>query len=687
MKSQAPFFLDEEILHGAIIFFGSWTLSVHFGVVFGLSPIFVVPFFFVLIISTFLFYLRLKFKCELNFFEVDTREQSSQQIICAFFAIIFLFLIQFSSFRDNSLLVFSFLCFFAAAAAIASVRLILILYQNRATSCIQLKGSIWVIGIAGLSALLTTTIRRPNADDSFYTSLANRVADFPFEPIQSMDTLHGLGEFALLTDSYRLHSWEALAGVLSLGSNIDPIYFLQTIFPPIAVFFVVLAAAYLLRRIEPRNYLLILFVFCLISFGFHDSHGFHRFQQGKHVMFMLMPPLIIASTMRFMESGSLKSFVILFFSTVCCIGLSASALFLVPVTTLIGLIASAWVYYQKISLKIFLKRSVFLAANLFYVVGAAVFIVVSGKDFNSYEATSLIRSFIFNFNWLDFSLVATYTDEWLKDDARKASVYASAILPIFLAWVFARTSYSKILFCSIAVIGLLVIFNPVAVALYREVPNLSSVYTRMQYALPIVLCLSFIVSEFLISVRNLDLLRLLIAFAVSVAIMIKGPMIYEENSIWDNPSIPWKIALPWETTDDESYHDAQCVVSMIGSDGIALVPHSLGVWLPQVPNHPYLVLNRYNNAQHIDRVVGSSEADWRFAMLAWIGADLERHVEFEWDSARFSGGLREFNVGSVALQLENPRYSEILSILNEEGYYNYGSCGRWIIWKRRDSAS
>ena len=196
---------------------------------------------------------------------------------------------------------------------------------------------VWAVGLAVLALLA----RWSNPDDLYYVNLAQWVVDHGTFPVR--DTLFS-------DQVYPMASWppvasyDALAGTLAWLVGVPAASVVYVVVPPVATFLSVLALWRLLRTWQVRAVALALSV--ALAFLLADGGTGYaapgnlfliRIWQGKVILLCLLVPLLLVYALRFVERPTWRRAGWLFAGGVGAVGLSTTAMFLVPLLAVGGM--------------------------------------------------------------------------------------------------------------------------------------------------------------------------------------------------------------------------------------------------------------------------------------------------------------------------------------------------------------
>jgi len=237
-------------------------------------------------------------------------------------------------------------------------------------------------------AVLSLFILRANPDDLFYVNLAQWVVDQGTFPVR--DTIFSDQVFPM-TNWPPMASYDALVGTLARLLGVHAASVAYVVIPPVATFLAVLALWRLLRAWGVQPIWLALSValtFLLLDavpgYAAPGDLFLTRMWQGKVILLCLMVPTLLVYALRYVERPTLGRAGWLLAGGVAGIGLSTTAMFLVPLLALAGaaplLRTRRWAALGG------------FAAMAAYPVAAGVFTVVTGgRSADDFESRKLYR--------------------------------------------------------------------------------------------------------------------------------------------------------------------------------------------------------------------------------------------------------------------------------------------------------
>jgi hypothetical protein len=190
--------------------------------------------------------------------------------------------------------------------------------------------------LALASAALVYVAHRPDPDDANFVGIAADAVAHPQRPVLSHDALYGGDNLPLILPTYSVDSYELLVALLARWFGGAPIWWAHAVLPTALAAFLPFAWARLMRYMSPRHWLLAtvltLMLLALLGEAHHSlgNFAFVRLFQGKAVLASIGIPLLYSYAWQFADTGAFWDWVMLTGCAIACVGLSAAALFVVP---------------------------------------------------------------------------------------------------------------------------------------------------------------------------------------------------------------------------------------------------------------------------------------------------------------------------------------------------------------------
>ncbi len=189
---------------------------------------------------------------------------------------------------------------------------------------------------AGVTVLF---VLRPNQDDIVYFHRALTQLSHLSDPILTRQTSVDV-DAAAFSPVHLATSHEMLMAFLAHFLGGDPLYFYQIVGHVVAAFSMPFVFYFCARCFNVNRWTAALGAACVLLFLLIDSPGqasfgntaFARMWQGKAMVWVLFPPVALSLTYRFMTTGDRRNIVWLTLLGISGVGLSNSALYLIPAT-------------------------------------------------------------------------------------------------------------------------------------------------------------------------------------------------------------------------------------------------------------------------------------------------------------------------------------------------------------------
>lgn len=243
---------------------------------------------------------------------------------------------------------------------------------------------LWATALAALALFA----RRPNPDDLYYVNLSQWIVDHGTFPLR--DTI--FSDLVFPMSSWPpVASYDGLAGTVALLTGVQAASVVYLVVPPLATFLSVLALWRLLRywRVPAIGLTLSLaLVFLLYDGGpGYAAPGtlfLTRLWQGKVILLCLMVPTLLVYALRYVEAPSRVRAGWLFAGGVAAVGLSTTAMFLVPMIALAGAAPLARRRPRQ-------ALAGFAAMAAYPLAAGVVTLVVGGRSADFFETRRLFR--------------------------------------------------------------------------------------------------------------------------------------------------------------------------------------------------------------------------------------------------------------------------------------------------------
>lgn len=512
----------------------------------------------------------------------------------------------------------------------------------------------WLVPCVIAAAVCVTLVaHRPDADDALYLSIPATLLRFPQQPVLLHDTLYRLPEGSILLPFYRLSNYNVLIGVVARLTGIHHLLIAYLVLPSLFAAIVVLAWIYLLRRIVPVRWpvvLPILFL-CVMALGeMHRAYGnfaFVRLFQGKAILATCMVPAIAGAALVYARHGGMRHWLLLCAAQIAALGVTASALFVAPATAALGL-AGGWSPDARHS-----RRFVLGLLPAAYLFGAA-WLAGSG----THEARALALPSPVAMPGVPQILEQTW-GTW------STLVLLTALLA---AWAFVRDPVRARYFSAGAFFFLLVALNPYATPFVAAHSIGVQTYWRLTWALPLPFFLAVIIDG--LGARALAVRPK--ALAVSACLALLSPAVVFGSRFGSLQRANYvTLGTPSLKVPPVEFAAAREVAEHVDERGTVLAPQEVATWLPAFTVHPNVIGVRH---MYLSLAFPPRETAQRSNMMRYVEGKYRPPDAERW----FAESVRRYRLTAVVFSRSAPWANEIERILGEQGWRPL-SCGTYEI--------
>lgn len=359
----------------------------------------------------------------------------------------------------------------------------------------------WAVGLAVLASVLVN----PNGDDAYYLHVASWVGDHGRFPLH--DVLFSDDRFPALYYP-PLPSYEALAGTLANLTSIPAPALVYLAVPPLAAAAAVLALWRLLRAWQAPlaglalSVALAFLLFDAVHHRMLGSYFIGRLWQGKTLFACILVPLVFALLHEYAQRPGGRRLALAAAASVAAVGLTTSAIFVVPVITA-GCLA-------PLALRAPGRAAVALAATAGYPLAAGlVTLAADGRTPDVYDARDVVPGKLTHMV-LGSGLPAAL------------AILAVLIGPLLIG----RRADARMVAATVLLVGCLL--APRVPAAIFDLTGLGRVLWRLVWALPVA-ALVGILAVGLVPERHALVLRALPAVVVAVALVLGGRAVWSDS--------------------------------------------------------------------------------------------------------------------------------------------------------------
>lgn len=533
-------------------------------------------------------------------------------------------------------------------------------------------GGIVLFGVAFVCMVFTLLVVRPRTDETFYSSMAVAITNYPDLAISKYTTLHGIASEYLaertLFAPYRVHSFELLGGYLSYLSGVEAIKIVHWVIASFFGWLAPLAIARLLRVLTPRFWLAALFI--ALSFYFLDGSGgrgfsnqaFVRFFNGKSVMLTVAVPLLFLYGLRFGSKPTLPRFILLACSQIATVGMSSTGIWMAPLITAVSVVVA-----------LPNRRAVLKTLGLSLVSSGYVLVIGFwvAKQMNvSVPSVDKIVSTGGSVRSSFESLGEVFFPVFGNEPATIAHLTSIA-----LVCAFAGTSVTLRLFSALGVVLCLGLANPLLVDVVQNYVTGPSTYERIFWIIPVPIAFGIWSTNLYWLARKaapawIAVLAVLTAISGYYFTAIDRLVLSRANGAW--------IAFPpaikvWP----QHLEVAQRVCDYVKMDKYVLAPKSISSLLGTISNCgiPLITELRWMSGPMKD-------VDRRTRMAAFVSAT---DISLDWTDEFFQG-LTKYQVSAVVTTKKESRNRWLQELLLQAGFAKEEEIREHFIWLRDDKS-
>jgi hypothetical protein len=520
----------------------------------------------------------------------------------------------------------------------------------------------WIVPCVLVVAVCVVLVaNRPSADDAFYLSIPASLLRLPEQPVLLHDTMYRLPDNPILLPFYRLSNYGVLIGVVARITGINHLLVAYLILPSLFAAMCVLAWVYLLRRIVPTRWpvvLPILFV-CVMALGeanqAYGNFAFVHLFHGKAILATCMVPAIAGAALVYARHGGMRHWILLLATQIAALGITASALFVAPASAALGL-AGGWSTDMVRS-----RRFVIGLLPTTYLLGVAW---LAGSNTHGAQALALPSAGAMA------SVPQILEHTW--------GTWSTRVLLVALlaAWSFVRDPVRARYFSAGAFFFLLAVLNPYTTPLVAEFSVGAKTYWRLTWALPLPLFLAVMIDGMVagaltVKSKAVAACCCIIMGVLAIAFSSRFGTLLCTNSV--------TLGAPSLKVPPVEYEVARKVAQHVPEGGTVLAPEAVATWLPIFVKHPNTIGVRQ---MYLSLAVTPRETAQRSNMMRYVGGQYRPHDAEAW----FVDSIRRYRLTAVVFSRHILWGNEIERILDEQGWRPI-SCGSYEILVRGDSGS
>jgi len=495
----------------------------------------------------------------------------------------------------------------------------------------------WVIAASLITYAMILFYNRWDLDEVFYASIPVFTLKNPDLPLLVYDGMHGYEGLPILSEIYKLCSFELLAAYISYMSGVNSVFILHIIFPSVYAVLFLVSWYKLFGFFMPEHKKSGLFLVVLSSIllaGNYDMHGHNtlgRFYHGKDVVAFAIVPLITYYSINFLHNPRVKPAILMSLLAITAVGLSSSAIFLILIT--LGLLSL-----------IYWKLNVRQTVICFFNVATAWYLLLIGIYF---KLRGLKIETGYPLDELNVSYLAVYIFG--------PQVFL-VVISIILMWkIDLGEVRNKFLRFFPLILVIIVCVKPISVFLAQNLTGVPT-FLRVYWLIPLYLFFPLIFFSFYEYVKK----KFNNSEKVAIAIFFGWPLIF--GSVFF-PMPKWHFSYPVIKAEPDLYKAAEYISHNTPDDGLYLAPAVVAMYIPWMDRVPKAasIRNFYMRKMNMPFGEEESAARRRIQEIVYGGVDT-------YESVFFRKWVTDLNVKLIAVTRKNFYFEQILEDLSVLGF-------------------
>ena len=468
--------------------------------------------------------------------------------------------------------------------------------------------------LAGLALVVVTlAANHPDKDDCFYGNVAARTAGASHQAFLQHDEIFGIEGMPVILPGYKVHAFEPLAAAVSRLTGLPPLLCLHWVLASLAALLAPFAWALFLRKLAPEHWLLatVIALALLLSLGDgHTSYGnyaFIRLHQGKGVLLTVAIPLVAAFAMHYAESPTWPRALLLWASQTAAVGLSFSALAIVPAFAWIVLLA-AW-------------RGRWNRRLLGGLLCSAHPLLLSAILAGPMRQNAVALSAFKNADDLGQSTFAVL-DHSIKMMLGQGRMRLVAFFFLFFAWSIPKRRHARRTLILLP-LAFLLIFNPITTGWLATGPMSREVWFRLFWILPLPAMIAIGLSAPAAILSRWKQLGVAASLGLTALLILMvhaaSPFSSSNGTTWHWP--PTVKAPPLD------YEAARCLVDKVNEDARVVAPEDVATWVPTFKKRVYPIFTRFHDERFLQLNLTADEVHKRRTLTGFV-SEPGSHLEY-----------------------------------------------------------
>ena len=541
--------------------------------------------------------------------------------------------------------------------------------------------TVWAL--AAVMAAVAVSANRPDIDDALYLNLAVGAVDNPGAPLLAVDHMHGVAGVPLDPPTYRFYSLEPALAAATRLTGIAPIVWAHLVLPPVAAVLMVLAWAHLARLVAPSRWREVLIALLAILAVVGNAHAWYgnlgvvRLHQGKGLFASIGVPLLLAAAAELVRRPDRRRLGELAAAVIASVGLTGSALWLVPALVAVGLATGG------LPMRGGGRAAAAAALAALYppLLGLAI---VSAARYPDTALASLISGPPAPSGTRPSQIVETGPPRSDDLDQRVVPmrsavsyVLGGGLLAMLVAltviglWWLSPEPAARRLATTSGLLFLAVFFNPLLSLWLSDHVTGRPTYWRGFWLVPVPLLLALATTSAVVRLRRHGRLVAAAATVLLLGAVTRVPLLSPANHVQLSP---FALKVP-----KVEYEVARQVVAAASPGAAVIAPQHVASWITTFRHHPCPLQVRRVFFGMLARAVPADDLRRRAGATEAVEATKLRPAVL----AAFADALERYRVAVVVLPGANPNLPTLQFTLTKAGYAQIADSGRYQLWHRR----
>ena len=499
-----------------------------------------------------------------------------------------------------------------------------------------------------LAFLSGSLIHWPESDDGFFVNMAVTALGSPADELLRYDGMTDIRSVPIFP-VYKIHSFQLLWGYIAHTFHVEPVFVSHVIFPPVMSGLMAITVARLLQILSPENWhwgCLGIFIFWLVvrdSGEGYSNFALFRPTQGKSFVLTAMVYLTIVNTIEFVTKPKPLSYVLLVFTSIAAVGISSTAIFLLPLVAGLTLLA------------LFLSRQCGFRLSL---IALSSFIFITPIAYYCWFVMQDVLP-VLN-SWGLRSREITFFYGYEKVFGRGG--HEIFMLFIVFAWIpLFKNSAIKLFLLMYILLCFLLIFNPYLFDFWVAYVTSPVVFFRLFFLLPVPIFFAIFISS--IMCFSGEARKRMLLFLGGGSLILQ--LIYPTSFLFSNTQYSTQLK------GGVSLNVPKPVVAIheklkknLDQGDVVLATKSVSIWLPIFKGHVRPLVAKSEYLITIRDIIGGDEFLMRQSLYNYISG-VSRTGE---SALLLRASFEKYKIKSVIIGIDNKWRDEIISVCQLSGF-------------------